>query len=101
MTNDLKNFLEESPKNIMYATDVDWTLSIEKDTLTYFKQYQLYNKIRDNNEKIINHVLDLVEKEVKEKYDIDYNMQDEPFRSDNIYNEALDDISIIINNLRV
>lgn len=47
-----------------------------------------------------NKVLSEVEREVEMNYDIDFNMQDEPFRENNSYNQALDDILKIINNLK-
>ena len=48
-----------------------------------------------------NKVLSEVEREVEMNYDIDFNMQDEPFRENNSYNQALDDILKIINNLKM
>jgi len=42
-----KDTVEELVKNTMYAMDVEWNMSLQDDSITYYKSYQLYAKIRE------------------------------------------------------
>lgn len=106
MTNDLKNFLEENIKELFDKKLVTKQLpngyrELLGEQVNMSLLWNLYDAIKDHDTRLINFILELVAKEVDKKYDIDYNMQDEPFRANNLYNEALDDVSTIINSLKV
>lgn len=87
MTNDLKNFLDVETKNItQYAYFVE-----------HQSEEELAEVIQEHNARLINFVLELVEKEVEKLKRTDETQMNE----DHVYDEALSDISTIINNLRV
>ena len=101
MTNDLKNFLENEQEefgkefinNNMYLLH----------TLPYVKN-DIKKERKDHDARLINFVLDLVEKEVEKKFGDGNNealVIIEPTLSGVSQRPALKDISTIINNLRV
>ena len=90
MTNDLKNFLEEE-KQIDYQLfcfdkeDESWSINEER--------------LKERDTRLINFVLDLVEKEVEKKLLKKARQTDYADRTE--YDEASEIISTIINKLRV
>lgn len=85
MTNDLKNFLEEETQNItQYAYFVD-----------HQSEEELAEVVREHNTRLINFILDLVEKEVGKKKQ--YGDTKDAYE----FVLSTKDISTIINNLRV
>lgn len=87
MTNDLKNFL------LVERTDLVGTYLTNEDD-----SRNLETLLKDHDTRLINFVLDLVEKEVEKKYKEAERFV--PFQKIH-YQSALKDISTIINNLRV
>ena len=88
MTNDLKNFLEEETQNItQYAYFVD-----------HQSEEELAEVVREHNTRLINFVLDLVEKEVEKLHVV---LDDSDGQSNVEKMLFKEDISTIINNLRV
>lgn len=91
MTNDLKNFLDGEQQDVthkMFNDVVD-----EMEDLTPF---DFMGRIRDHDIRLVNFVLDLVGKEVGKLY--------KPYEGEEqimIEHHMLDDISTIINKLRV
>lgn len=83
MTNDLKNFLEE-----------------ENKAFSSFNRFLVEPWVVEHDKRIIKKVLDLVEQEVGNKKRTINNLMLNDLR-DIEYNKALEDISTIINNLRV
>jgi len=55
-------------KSIMYATDVDWEMSLQEDKLTYTNTWKLHKKIRDVlNQYRISSQISLLEAELERK----------------------------------
>ena len=98
MTNDLKNFLEETKEQV----EREWNMGGLSDGLygdyvtevceRYKKQVQL---------KYHNEVLDLVEKEVEKKKTFLWNDDVDKHKKNIIRHNLLEEISTIINQLRV
>lgn len=43
----MKDIIEEKVKEVMYGADIDFSMSLQDDSVTYPKSYQLYGKIRE------------------------------------------------------
>lgn len=97
MTNDLKNFLEEQ-NSIFYKTlcDSDSNEGVDDYGLWIFNGDKMVKDIeiitQKHNTRLINFVLDLVAKEVEKKKGTDFYIGELI---------TIDDISTIINKLRV
>lgn len=87
MTNNLKNFLEEEQQDVTHKMFNDVVDKMEDIT-----PFDFMGRIRDHDTRLINFVLDLVEKEVEKKKGADFYIGELI---------TIDDISTIINNLRV
>lgn len=97
MTNDLKNFLEEEITDFSidfgHAKNCDVQPPNDGEQICSCGYEELESRVKSMNTRLINFVLDLVEKEVekieKECWAIEH------------YEESLKKLSTIINNLRV
>ena len=97
MTNDLKNFLEGENERFYKEPVRELHLKEENADGSFSEQVYMHNWVKEHDTRLINFVLDLVEKEVGKLKRTDETQMNE----DHVYDEALDDISTIINNLRV
>ena len=96
MTNDLKNFLEEE-KQIDYQL---FCFDKEDESWSINEEFWFYEeRLKERDTRLINFVLDLVEKEVEKKLLKKARQTDYADRTE--YDEASEIISTIINKLRV
>lgn len=91
MTNDLKNFLEEEKYKINQDLQEPHLYDLSKGA-------DLKRWIADHDTRLINHVLDLVGKEVKSK---SFEIKTPETISELQKVISLDSVSTIINNLRI
>lgn len=96
MTNDLKNFLEEEITDLGidfgHSNKCDLQPPNDGEQMCSCGYEQIESRVKSMNTRLINFVLDLVEKEVEKKY--------EECKKEKMF-VLRKDISTIINNLRV
>lgn len=62
-----KKEIVEIIKNIMFANDVDWVMSLENESVTYSKSWQLHKKIHEALDSYANKKLEEALRKLKPK----------------------------------